>query len=207
MASAVDIVNLALALLGEDATVSSISPPEGSAQAEHCARFYPIARNALLEMHDWSFATKRIALQLLDTDELPDTWEYAYAYPNLCLRPLRVLEADYIDDNDKRPFEVEALQDGTRVIFTNTEDANVVYIAAITDTTKFSGLFVNALARLLASYLAGPIIKGTTGMQVSQAQLKQFYSVEYPLATANDCRGRENPTYSDYVPAGIKARA
>ena len=34
--------------IGDAATVSSINPPEGSAQAEHCARFYPIARDALL---------------------------------------------------------------------------------------------------------------------------------------------------------------
>ena len=58
MASEVDICNLALGHLGDNATVSSISPPEGSAQAEHCARFYPIARDALLEMHNWNFAMR-----------------------------------------------------------------------------------------------------------------------------------------------------
>lgn len=51
MASEVDICNLALARLGDNATVASIDPPEGSAQAEHCARFYAIARDSLLEMH------------------------------------------------------------------------------------------------------------------------------------------------------------
>ena len=59
MASDVEICNLALSHLGDTATVASIDPPEGSAQAEHCARFYPIARDALLEKHDWSWATRR----------------------------------------------------------------------------------------------------------------------------------------------------
>ena len=50
MASEVDICNLALGHLGDNATVASLNPPEGSVQAQHCARFYPIARDALLEM-------------------------------------------------------------------------------------------------------------------------------------------------------------
>ena len=65
MASEVDICNLALGHLGDNATVSSISPPEGSAQAEHCARFYPLARDALLEMGYWNFAMRRVALAQL----------------------------------------------------------------------------------------------------------------------------------------------
>ena len=60
MSSEIDICNLALARLGDDATVASIDPPEGSAQAEQCARFYSIARDTMLEMHDWRFATKRV---------------------------------------------------------------------------------------------------------------------------------------------------
>ena len=43
MATEVDICNLALAHLGDDATIATIKPPEGSAQAEKAARFYPIA--------------------------------------------------------------------------------------------------------------------------------------------------------------------
>ena len=62
MASEVDICNLALSHLGDNATVASIDPPEGSAQAEHCSRFYPIARDTLLEMHNWNFSTRRAVL-------------------------------------------------------------------------------------------------------------------------------------------------
>ena len=59
MASAVDICNLALARLGDSATVASIDPPEGSAQSEHCARFYPLARRQIFEAHNWSFLIRR----------------------------------------------------------------------------------------------------------------------------------------------------
>jgi hypothetical protein len=70
VASEVDICNLALGHIGDSATVSSINPPEGSAQAEHCSRFYPIARDSLLEMHNWGFATKRTNLALLSSEYL-----------------------------------------------------------------------------------------------------------------------------------------
>ena len=79
MPSVVEICNLALAHLGDDATVASIDPPEGSAQSEHCARFYPIARDSLLQMHTWSFASRRVSLAQVT---MPYTmWKYAYGVP------------------------------------------------------------------------------------------------------------------------------
>ena len=84
MSNEVDICNLALSHLGDVANISSIDPPENSVQAMHCARFYPIARNALLEMANWSFAMRRIALTPLSVTN--DQWQYVYAKPNLMLR-------------------------------------------------------------------------------------------------------------------------
>ena len=98
MASVVDIVNLALSHLGEDATVSSIDPPEGSAEAEHAATFYPQARDAMLEMHEWRFATKRVMLALTASDTFE--WAYAYALPSGMLRALAVLPETSSADAD-----------------------------------------------------------------------------------------------------------
>ncbi len=182
MASEVDICNLALGHLGDAATVSSINPPEGSAQAEHCARFYPIARDALLEMHAWGFATKRVNLASLGS-AWPE-WQYCYAVPNDALNLLAVLPPESTDDYSvgityhysqtgapftpggkyqPQPFNYEALADGTMVIYTNQVNAMLRYTAYIEDTTVFSPLFVVTLSWLLASYLAGPIIKGDAG--------------------------------------------
>ena len=72
MATEVDICNLALAHLGDDATIASINPPEGSAQAEKAARFYPIARNTLLELHSWNFASCKRAF-------IPWSFKWIYA--------------------------------------------------------------------------------------------------------------------------------
>lgn len=97
MASDVDICNAALANLGDSATVSSIDPPEGSAQAERCAQFYPMARDQLLEMHDWSFATRRTILTQLDVTT-PNQWAYAYAVPSDMLNAISVLDSLGSDD-------------------------------------------------------------------------------------------------------------
>ena len=89
MATEVDICNLALAHLGDDATIATIKPPEGSAQAEKAARFYPIARDSLLEMHTWNFASKRGSLAL--TTVTLDQWDYAYQAPADMMNPVSII--------------------------------------------------------------------------------------------------------------------
>jgi hypothetical protein len=151
MASAIDVCNLALAHLGEDPSVSSIDPPEGSAHAEKCKRFYPIARDVALEMRNWSFAMKRVALAELTNDS--DAWFYKYALPADCLRAVGVLQPEVTDENqDSSDFVIEG-----QYLYTNAPEATLRYLYKLTDTTKFSPLFVNAVSWLLASYLAGAI--------------------------------------------------
>lgn len=210
MSSVVDICNLALSQLGDNATVASIDPPEGSAQAEHCARWYPIARNTLLEMHTWSFATRRDALALL-TDTV-ETWEYVYAMPNETISVIAVLDPDAPDDYSRnildysdvcntdvsqawgsyspQPYTIETLPSGQRVILTNVEEAVVRYTTVVTDTTKFSPLFVQAMIPLLASYLAGPIFKGAEGAQMSDKMYQKFM-VLLAQAKASDSEQRK----------------
>ncbi|HEX7386245.1 MAG TPA: hypothetical protein VF285_03080 [Castellaniella sp.] len=167
MASEVDISNLALARLGDEATVSSINPAEGSAQAGHCARFYPMARDVLLEGHSWRFATRRAILAQLPVNAW-SSWAYAYAAPNGTLRALAVLPAGADEKTVSQEFSVESDESGNPVIYTNQPAATLLYVARVTDTTKFSPLFVDALAWLLASYLAGPIFKGDVGAKIAQ---------------------------------------
>lgn len=168
MATEVSICNLALSHLGDEATVASIDPPEGSAQAEHCASFYPVARDSLQEMHAWGFCTTRKALALLSEEPLTG-WQLAYVRPSAAVRVLGIYPAGVLDDNDPQPFETEVLTDGTEVIYTNTEDAVCRYTFRVTDPSKFSPLFTETLSWLLASHLAGPILKGKNGAAMAQS--------------------------------------
>lgn len=188
MPSAVDICNLALARLGDDATVSSIDPPEGSAQAEHCKVFYPMARDTMLDAHAWSFITTRKALAELD-ETPPAGWLYTYAKPSGAIKLLAVLAADALDDSDPQPFISEILPDGTEVILSNTPNAVLRYTIRQTDPTHYPPLFVDALSMLLASHLAGPILKGSTGISASKAWLSAF-ATQFGAAKVADTNQR-----------------
>lgn len=212
MASIVDICNMALSHLGDEAQVISITPPDGTVQAAHCARYYPIARDAVLQAYPWTFATRRATLAEI-VNPTPDDWAYAYALPAGCLRPLGALTPGTPavnlgageTDTGSFPYVLETGSNGGLVLYTNTQTAVLRYIALVTDTTKFPPLVVLAIARLLASYLAGPILKGDTGMKVAQGMLKIF-EVEFAQAAGADARiGRRD--LSQYRPAWITARS
>ena len=201
MASVVDICNLALARLGDDATVASVNPPEGSAQAEHCARFYPIARDSLLELHDWKFATRRAPLALLTETAVP--WAYAYAQPAQTIRIVSVLPPSAKSYAESEPYEMETANDGTVVLLTNVANAVARYTVRVTDPTRFSPLFTDALATLLASYLAGPVIKGDAGKAEARAQLQHF---RLQLAAAKVSDANQRKVETEHTPSWIAGR-
>lgn len=200
MASEVDICNLALARLGDNATVASIDPPEGSAQAEHCARFYAVARDSLLEMHAWKFATRRVLLAKLTVESWD--WSFAYAEPAGALKLLGVLSATASND-DETLYEAESAANGAAIILTNQEGASLRFVARVTDTTKFSPLFVDALAWLLASYLAGPVLKGDAGAAMAKACLQSFM-LAFSNARVSDANQRK--VRPEHTPAWIAGR-
>ncbi len=201
MLSEVDICNLALARLGDAATVSSIKPPEGSAQAEHCARFYPIARDTALEAHAWRFAVRRIALAPLDVPTWG--WRFAYGAPNNELVRLAVLSPDALSDDNTQPYDSEVTASGAGVILTDQEDATLRYVQRITDTSRFSPGFIEALSWLLASYLAGPLLKGDTGAQMAQACHDRF---AYVLAQARVSDANQRQVETGHTPDWMAVR-
>lgn len=205
MASEVDICNAALAELGDSATVVSINPPSGSVQAVHCARFYPIARDALLEMHTWGFATKRVQPALL-AETPPAPWAYAYQAPSDVLNFLSITDPNATDDYSQglqmygsvtgasqyevglyttQPFAVEMDNFGNQIILTNQQNAMLRYSGRVTDTTTFGPLFIEALTKLLKSKLAGPVVKGAEGRAEAKSAMQEFM-VALGTATASD---------------------
>jgi len=216
VASETDICNGALALIGDTASVASISPPSGSIQAVHCARFYPMARDSLLEMHTWAFSTKRVSPALL-AETPPSPWSYAYDTPSDVINFLSILDPAATDDYSAglaqygnisgsynynvgiytpQPFTVETDSSGNSVIYTNQPNAVLRYTGKVTDTTQFSPLFIECLTWLLGSKLAGPVIKGSEGRAVQADCLKKFEAF-LGLATSSDAnQRREKPATS-----------
>lgn len=239
--SEVTICNLALSHIGDTATVVSIKPPDSSIQAQLCARFYCEARNMLLEMGNWGFATRRAQLALLwDTEAdgwtppvgwVPQTWRFGYSLPSDCINTLAVLpqcspddyeawfgpvEQDYFPPYPQgylpvpgaplytpQPYAIETQSDGSQIVLTNVCDAVLRYTAAVTDTTRFSPLFKMALSHLLASMLAGPIIKGDAGIAAAEQQMTLFNAFK-GQATSSDANQRK--THIEPAPSWIRGR-
>lgn len=214
MASIIDICNTGLGHIGNDNVISSIDPPDGSTEAGYCKRFYPIARKELIERFVWPFATKRQTLAAVANPS--QVWGYAYAVPSDCIRPVRVLtaqaarallwelsagtitQASMFDDSASAPYEVE---DG--VLLTNEPEAVLLYLRDVVDTTRFTSLFVSGLGFLLASYLAGPMIRGADGARAAQ-NYRQLAMAQGDSAMTMAARGSHE--VHNYVAAHLAAR-
>jgi hypothetical protein len=203
-----DICNLALSHIGDTAKVTSIDPVDGSTQAALCARFYPIARNSLLEMRYWSFATRRVALTAVE-NSWPE-WDYCYMVPPGVASIFAVLPPEATDDYSTRfsptdspgyfannipiiaagryapqPFQVEVNADGDQIILTDQADAVLRYCSLVTEPNHFTPLFSMALSWHLASMLAGPILKGDIGSAEAK-RCQQMMAAYLSKAEASD---------------------
>lgn len=210
MASAVDLCNVALSHIGADAIVTSISPPDGSVEAGHCARFFPIARRDLIDKCNFAFTKVRVSLAEVTNDS--EVWGYAYATPSNMIRPLRVLQRKYLDalgflypinafqnpdwraiddlfsERGSSDFELESTSTGALILRTNEPEAVLLYKRDVTDTSKFSPLFESALGMVLAGYVAGPIIKGVEGARIGADWMQRGYQLA-ETALVGDANG------------------
>ena len=190
MSTAVDICNLALARLGDPATISSIDPPEGSAQADHCARFYPMARDAVLSSHPWRFAVTRKRLAKISEKPVGTEANY-FALPSDCLRLVSVHDAGEVTPWDENFIDLPPLthtveqRASAKVLLCYASDVFVRYVSVRTPESVFPPDVVDAVGWLLASYLAGTMVPGTSGTQRA-AQRTQAYQGSLQAAVAND---------------------
>jgi hypothetical protein len=214
MASEVEIANLALSHLGDTATISSLSPPEGSAQAERCARFYPLARDVMQEEFLWNFCTRRQMLALM-ADWSSGKWAYAYAVPSEMLQPISVShpeassdQVDVLGGRTGATFQIESTGSGQLVILTNQRDAELRYTVKVVDSAKFSAQFVEALSWRLASMIAGPILKGDAGMKMTQSCLQMAMALggNAAVKNANSSQEERGQGGRGYVPSSIGVR-
>ncbi|CAB4165335.1 hypothetical protein UFOVP821_40 [uncultured Caudovirales phage] len=212
MSTDIDICNLALSHVGDSALVTSITGADNSIQATQCARFYPIARDQVLERHPWRFSLKHSTLVAASVT-LPDSWAYAYAMPDNCLMICNILNEDTTYGTNyplnptgpqRVPFSVEMVGT-TQVLFCNQSSVTLQYCEKVTDATKYPASMVMAISLLLATFLAGPLIKGKTALQMSQT-LKQAFEVEFLKAAALDAAFTRTESNRTNVGSSILAR-
>jgi len=171
--SIISICNLALV---EVPSKSIASLDEQSLAAAKCREHYPAARDELMELHDWEFLARRVALAAVPNDR-PTEWAQAYAVPNDMLYPRRVLPPQDPalavgafatvgqrpascwphaggGEATRIPYVIEA---GT--LYTDQPNAVLAYSRAGVTEDRFPQSFVRALSLDLATRIVMPLIK------------------------------------------------
>ena len=219
MATNVDICNLALALFGDAAEVTSIDPPDGSDQAGHCARWYPMALKKLSEEFDWSFAIKRARLsEKLSFDKDLYGYEHAYSCPSDCVRVIRVsqikthsygsVEQGVLREHPSmvsEDYEIEQNPDnGGKMIVTDAPNAMIVYTTMMKSPSQFPAYFTDALVVLLASFLVGPLKRSDSSSSMAQSLLKQYEAALSRAKTLDASQSKFKRL--ERVPSSIQSR-
>lgn len=119
-------------------------------EAKECRLIYDVMRDLALSDYDWSFARGFASLAVTTGNDIPG-WTYAYQVPADCIK-VRKIYNSLEGLADPIPFEVIG-----RLLYTNEEDAQIVYTKRITDSSLFDSAFVDALAWRLSSELAVPL--------------------------------------------------
>ncbi len=162
-----EICNLALTKLGQN-RISAFT--ENSEPARLCNIFYEQTRDMLLREHNWNFATKIEALNLIANEEIIN-YDYLYSFPSKCLFIMQVFDENKTEINE---YEILLTTDtNTKCIASNTELAYIKYIKKITDTSKYDSLFIDALANKLAYELTMSL----TGSQDTANNFLQLYNL------------------------------
>ena len=168
MTGKVEIVNIALARLGESPIQSF---EEGSVPANSARLVYDSARRSTLRDYNWNFALATAELARYADTQAGD-FPFAFALPPDCLRVIRLPPSS--------PFGDYGGQVGRSLSFTLrggkllAHEPKVVleYLRDVTDENEFDAKFIEALTYKLASELAMPV-KGSAELMASYSNAYQ----------------------------------
>lgn len=172
-----DVYNLALISVGHTKRV--LSPTEKTTERRHCETLYDPYRKALLTMNKWSFATITAPLTLT-TDTPPTGWAYEYKYPQGCLKAIEINKGSGTVPDI--PYKAGATYNESsgvhqRVIWTNQEQASLVYVRDVTNPSFFTPLFSLTLAHYMGITLSRLLSKSTR-TPTEMFQLAGYYMAE-----------------------------
>jgi hypothetical protein len=179
MTSAVSICSNALLLLGarpinsfeESVTVDGLN------RAQLCANLWPSARDALLRMHPWNCAKKRVVLSP-ETTTPPFEYAFQFALPGDWLRCLSINEIP----EDKYDYNIES-----RKLLAHEETIYLRYIWRNEDPASWDASLVEC-AELFVAHKIAYTITGQTTLRDSFLQ-----EVQFKLRQARAIDGVEEP--------------
>ena len=153
MASAVDIANSALNLLGAS-TISAFTDDSKNARLVN-QRYEPV-RNRVFRSHAWNCLHKRVQLAQNSTAPVIE-YTYAYALPSDCLRVLKVHNGTTDSIASNLDYKLEG-----RNIVTNEGTVFIIYIAIDTDPNNYDTYLQESISHQLAADLAYAVTNNAT---------------------------------------------
>ena len=153
MASAVDIANSALNLLGAS-TISAFTDDSKNARLVN-QRYEPV-RNRVFRSHAWNCLHKRVQLAQNSTAPVVE-YSYAYSLPSDCLRVLKV----HNGSTDSIKSDIDYKLEGRNIV-TNEGTVYIIYIAIDTDPNNYDTYLQESIAHQLAADLAYAVTNNAT---------------------------------------------
>lgn len=172
--SAVRICSNALLMLGDD-PINSFS--DNNVQATLAQNLWPQVRDAVLRMHPWNCAVKRVQLAP-DASTPAFDWSYQFQLPGDLMRTLSVGEL-----GEKIDYTVEGGK-----ILTDEAALNLRYIFRNENVASWDSLLVHAATAAMAEAMAYPRTKSASVQETMAAKLKFW------LQQAKTIDGQEAPT-------------
>ena len=153
MASAVDIANSALNLLGAS-TISAFT--DDSKNARLVNQRYDNVRNRVFRSHAWNCLHKRVQLAQNSTAPVIE-YSNAYALPSDCLRVLKVHNGTTDSIQSAIDYKLEG-----RNIVTDEGTVYLIYIALDTDPNNYDSYLQESISHQLAADLCYAITNNAT---------------------------------------------
>ena len=153
MASAVDIANSALNLLGAS-TISAFTDDSKNARLIN-QRYEPV-RNRVFRSHAWNCLHKRVQLAQNSTAPVVE-YSHAYALPSDCLRVLKI----HNGTTDSIASAIDYKLEGRNIV-TDEGTVFIIYIALDTDPNNYDTYLQESIAHQLAADLAYAVTNNAT---------------------------------------------
>jgi hypothetical protein len=153
MASAVDIANSALNLLGAS-TISAFTDDSKNARLIN-QRYEPV-RNRVFRSHAWNCLHKRVQLAQNSTAPVVE-YSNAYALPADCLRVLKIHNGTTDSIASALDYKLEG-----RNIVTDEGTIYLIYIALDTDPNNYDTYLQESISHQLAADLAYAVTNNAT---------------------------------------------
>ena len=153
MASAVDIANSALNLLGAS-TISAFTDDSKNARLIN-QRYEPV-RNRVFRSHAWNCLHKRVQLAQNSTAPVVE-YTHAYALPSDCLRVLKI----HNGTTDSIASNIDYKLEGRNIV-TDEGTVFIIYIALDTDPNNYDTYLQESISHQLAADLAYAVTNNAT---------------------------------------------